>query len=79
MPKKFHRFFEEATFQCWQIANCSEELREKCQAYLNHEYRFWRITECSLDEKDKNKAHEMLSKVIQLEDAWNTLKLHHFF
>ena len=69
LPKKFHRFFEEATFQCWQIANCPEELREKCLAYLNYEYRFWRITECSLDEQDKNKAREVLSNVIQLEDA----------
>ena len=69
LPKKFHRFFEEATFQCWQINNCPEELRESCLAYFHHDYRFWRITECSLDEQDKNKAREILSNVITLEDA----------
>ncbi len=69
LPKKYHRFYKKTFFQCWQIANCSEELREDCPAYLNHEYRFWRITECSRDKQDKNKAREILSKVIQLEDA----------
>ena len=47
----------------------TEQLREKCPAYLNHEYRFWKITECSLDEKNKNKAREILSNVVTLEDA----------
>jgi len=69
LPKKFHRFYEEATFQCWQIADCSENLKENCPAYLNHEYRFWKVTECPLDEDKKNRAQELLSNVIQLEDA----------
>jgi len=67
LPKKFHRFFEEATFQCWQIANCSEELRANCPAYLNHEYRFWKVTECPLEEEKKKRVQEILSNVIKLE------------
>ena len=69
LAKKFHRFFEDATFQCWQIADCSEDSREKCPAYLNHEYRFWKVTECALGEEEKKKARKILSNAILLEDA----------
>jgi hypothetical protein len=69
LPKKFHKFYEDAIFQCWQINNCPEETREHCLAYLHHDYRFWKITECSLGEQDKNKAREILSNVIKIEDA----------
>lgn len=69
LPKKFHKFFKAAKFQCWQIAECPEEIREKCTAYFNHEYRFWRVTECLLDEENKIKAQGELTNVIELEDS----------
>ena len=69
LPKKFHKFFEETNFQCWQITNCPDDIKMDCPAYLNHEYRFWRIIECQLDEDSKNKAYEELNNVIKLEDA----------
>lgn len=69
LPKKFHKFFEEDTFQCWQITHCPKEIRENCPAYLNHEYRFWKITDCLLDEQKRIKALEELKSVIKLEDA----------
>ncbi len=69
LPKKFHKFFEETNFQCWQITNCPDDIKMDCPAYLNHEYRFWRIIECQHDEDSKNKAYEELNNVIKLEDA----------
>jgi len=69
LPKKFHQFYEKVKFQCWQIVNCPKETREKCEAYLNHEYRFWKVTECKLDKEKQEKAKEVLSNVIKLEDA----------
>lgn len=69
LPKKFHKFFEEETFQCWQITNCPEDIKKSCSAYLNHEYRFWKITDCLLDEQKQIKALEELKSVIKLEDA----------
>jgi len=69
LPKKFHTFYEQETFQCWQIANCPEEVRKECPAYLNHEYRFWKVTECKLGETEKEKAKKYLKNVIKLEDA----------
>jgi len=68
LPKKFHKFYE-TKFQCWQITECPQETRENCPAYLNHEYRFWKVTKCSLDEEKEKAAREELSKVIELEDA----------
>ncbi|MHA1196549.1 MAG: hypothetical protein ACTSRH_11255, partial [Promethearchaeota archaeon] len=56
-------------FQCWQIVDCPKEIREKCEAYLNHEYRFWKVTECKLNKEKQEKAKEILSNVIILEDA----------
>jgi 1-aminocyclopropane-1-carboxylate deaminase/D-cysteine desulfhydrase-like pyridoxal-dependent ACC family enzyme len=69
LPKKFHKYYEQETFQCWQIVNCPEEVRRQCPAYLNHEYRFWKVTECKLSETEKEKAKKYLENVIQLEDA----------
>ncbi|MFX0106136.1 MAG: 1-aminocyclopropane-1-carboxylate deaminase/D-cysteine desulfhydrase [Candidatus Hodarchaeota archaeon] len=69
LPKKFHKFFEKTNFQCWQITDCPKETRESCPAYLNHEYRFWKIVECKLDEQKQKKAFEELENVIMLEEA----------
>ena len=69
LPKKFHKNYEQETFQCWQIANCPEEGRKECPAYLNHEYRFWKVTDCKLNETEKEKAKKYLENVIKLEDA----------
>ena len=69
LPKKFHKFYEESKFQCWQITNCPEDIKKSCPAYLNHEYRFWKITDCMLDEQKQRKALEELKNVIKLEDA----------
>ncbi len=69
LPTKFHKFYEDTSFQCWQIVGCPKELREKCPAFLNHEYRFWKVSECSLDSEKIKKAKEELTQVIELEDA----------
>jgi len=69
LPKKFHKFFESKIFQCWQITNCPEDIRNKCPAYFNHEYRFWKVTDCLLEEEKKDKAYEELNTIINLEDA----------
>jgi D-cysteine desulfhydrase len=69
LPKKFHNFFESKKFQCWQITNCPEEIRNNCPAYFNHEYRFWKVTDCLLDKEMKERALSELSKAIELEDA----------
>ena len=69
LPKKFHKYYTDKIFQCWQITECPEEIRNKCPAYLNHEYRFWKILECQLEESKKEKAIKHLNNVIQLEDA----------
>jgi D-cysteine desulfhydrase len=68
LPKKFHQFFIQDTFQCWQITNCPKKIRNKCLAYLNHEYRFWKITKCSLDEKKREEAFTYLNNAINLEE-----------
>ena len=69
LPKIFHKFYKERLFQCWQIANCPGDLIKTCPAYLNHEYRFWKITECKLDQEKQKKILEELKNVIKLEDA----------
>ncbi len=69
LPKKFHKFYEEKIFQCWQFAECPTNIRVECPAYLNHEYRFWKITDCKLSKEKQAEIKERLSKVIQLEDA----------
>ena len=69
LPKKFHRFFEKANFQCWQITDCPQEIRERCLAYLNHEYRFWKVTDCLLDDEKQKLAFKELENLIELEDA----------
>lgn len=43
--------------------------KKKGPAYLNHEYRFWKFTDCMLDEQKQRKALEELKNVIKLEDA----------
>ena len=69
LPKKFHKYYEEQAFQCWRLANCPEEVRIECPAYLNHEYRFWKVAECKLPEEKKIEVQEKVRKVIELEDA----------
>jgi len=69
LPQKFHKFFEESKFQCWQITNCPDDIKKSCPAYLNHEYRFWKITDCMLDDQKQRKALEELKNIIKLEDA----------
>ena len=69
LPKNFHSYYTRKCFQCWQITECPENVRNKCPAYLNHEYRFWKVTECQLEESLKNKAMTHLNNIIQLEDA----------
>jgi 1-aminocyclopropane-1-carboxylate deaminase/D-cysteine desulfhydrase-like pyridoxal-dependent ACC family enzyme len=69
LPKKFQKFFEETKFQCWQITDCPDNIKKSCPAYLNHEYRFWKVTECLLDENKREKAFKELQNVIELEDA----------
>ena len=69
LPKKFHKYFTQKIFQCWQLADCSEDIRNTCSAYLNHEYRFWKVTECKLEKDQQSIIKEKLSKVINLEDA----------
>ncbi len=68
LPKKFHKYYSKL-FQCWQITKCPEDIRNKCPAYLNHDYRFWRVSECQLEESKKEEAINYLNKIIQLEDA----------
>ncbi|MFX1493454.1 MAG: 1-aminocyclopropane-1-carboxylate deaminase/D-cysteine desulfhydrase [Promethearchaeota archaeon] len=69
LPKKFHKFYEEKIFQCWQYAECPENIRVECPAYLNHEYRFWKITDCKLSKERQAGIRKILSKAIELEDA----------
>ena len=69
LPKKFHAYYEQEIFQCWQITDCPEEIRKICPAYLNHEYRFWKITECKLTDAKKEEAKTYLENVIRLEDS----------
>ncbi|MFX1409312.1 MAG: 1-aminocyclopropane-1-carboxylate deaminase/D-cysteine desulfhydrase [Promethearchaeota archaeon] len=69
LPEKFHKFFENTKFQCWQITNCPYEIKKDCPAFLNHEYRFWKIKDCLLEEEKRNQAYEQLNKVIKLEDS----------
>jgi len=68
LPNKFHKFFNQRKFQCWQITNCPENIRIDCPAYLNHEYRFWKVTKCFLNNEKRNKAYELLKDVITLEE-----------
>ncbi|NVM16108.1 MAG: pyridoxal-phosphate dependent enzyme [Candidatus Lokiarchaeota archaeon] len=69
LPKKFHKYYTRKKFQCWQITECPEEIRNRCNAYLNHEYRFWKVSECQLEASKKEKAINYLNEIIQLEDA----------
>jgi hypothetical protein len=69
LPKKFHKYFTQKIFQCWQLTDCPEDIRNKCPAYLNHEYRFWKVTECKLDDNKKMNALKYLKEIIQIEDA----------
>jgi hypothetical protein len=69
LPEKFHKYYTDKCFQCWQMTECPEEIRTNCKAYLNHEYRFWKVTKCQLEESKKERAFENLKNVIELEDA----------
>jgi len=69
LPKKFHKYYTRKSFQCWQVTECPEDIKNKCAAYLNHEYRFWKVSECQLEESKKEKAKNYLKEIIQLEDA----------
>jgi len=67
LPTKFHKYYEDRRFQCWQIKNCPQP--EQCDAYLNHEYRCWLIKGCTKEDRLGCKAYQELKDVIQLEDA----------
>ncbi len=69
LPKKFHKYFTHKLFQCWQLADCSEDMRNTCPAYLNHEYRFWKVTKCKLEKDKQVRIKEKLENVIELEDS----------
>ena len=69
LPDKFHNYFTRKSFQCWQITECPEEIKNSCSAYLNHEYRFWKVTECKLGDNKKKKALNYLKEIIQIDDA----------
>jgi len=69
LPKKFHKYFTLKSFQCWQLADCPGDIRNKCPAYLNHEYRFWKVTECKLEKDKQSIIKEKLNKVIKLEEV----------
>ncbi|MFX0009308.1 MAG: 1-aminocyclopropane-1-carboxylate deaminase/D-cysteine desulfhydrase [Candidatus Hermodarchaeota archaeon] len=69
LPNEFHKFYEEKIFQCWQYGNCPEKMKLECPAYLNHEYRFWKITECKLVKEKQDQIREKLEKIIELEEA----------
>jgi len=67
LPKKFHKYYDKKLFQCWQLTDCPKDIRNKCPAYLNHEYRFWKVTECKLEKDKQSIIKEKLNKVIKLE------------
>jgi len=69
LPKKFHKYYTRKSFQCWQLADCPEDIRNKCPAYLNHEYRFWKVTECKLEKDKQVRIRDKLEKVIKLEES----------
>jgi D-cysteine desulfhydrase len=69
LPKKFHKFYEDTNFQCWQIKDCPIDLRDKCAAFLNHEYRCWKVKGCSTEDQNKCKAYYQLNNLFELEDA----------
>jgi D-cysteine desulfhydrase len=67
LPKKLHKIFEIFFFQCWQLTECPEDIRINCPAYFNHEYRFWKVTECLLNKEKREKAYNALKDAIKLE------------
>ncbi|MEJ2251042.1 MAG: pyridoxal-phosphate dependent enzyme [Candidatus Lokiarchaeota archaeon] len=67
LPQKFHKFFEEKVFQCWQIEDCKLNNIEKCPAFMNYEYRCWKVKNCPEEQKKKCKKYEILKDVIILE------------
>lgn len=67
LPKKFHKYFQKK-YQCWQISDCPKDIRENCPAYLNHEYRFWKVTTCKLDDLTISKMKDQLKNTLTLED-----------
>jgi D-cysteine desulfhydrase len=69
LPKKFHKYYENKLFQCWQLTDCPKEIKNKCPAYLNHEYRFWKVTECKLEKDTHSIIKDKLSNVIKLEET----------
>jgi len=69
LPKKFHKYYEKKIFQCWQLTDCPEDIRNKCPAYLNHEYRFWKVTNCKLEKDEQSIIKEKLENVIELEES----------
>ncbi|MBD3253728.1 MAG: pyridoxal-phosphate dependent enzyme [Candidatus Lokiarchaeota archaeon] len=69
LPEEFHKFFEEKQFQCWQIVDCPKETRENCPAYLNHDYRFWKVTDCKLSKEKIQKVKKILSRAIRIEES----------
>ncbi|MGV9197393.1 MAG: 1-aminocyclopropane-1-carboxylate deaminase/D-cysteine desulfhydrase [Promethearchaeia archaeon] len=70
LPRKFHQFYENKQFQCWQLMECPEKTRKSCPAYLNHEYRFWKLdVNCKMSSQKRKKAKNDLQTAINIEDA----------
>ncbi len=67
LPPKFQKYYEER-FQCWQILDCPPEIRQDCPAYMNQEYRFWKVAECALGSENSEIARKKLEEVIKLEN-----------
>jgi len=67
LPKKFHRFYKNLSFQCWQIKNCPDNIKLKCNAYLNDEYRCWLIKKCTKENKVKCESFKKLNQAIEYE------------
>ena len=67
LPKKFHRFFESQEFQCWQIKDCPNNIKLKCNSYLNDEYRCWLVKNCLKENKMNCECFKVLNKAIDYE------------
>ncbi|MBD3214681.1 MAG: pyridoxal-phosphate dependent enzyme [Candidatus Lokiarchaeota archaeon] len=68
LPEEFHQFYKDDLFQCWQLHDCKTTL-EECPTYLNHEYRCWKVKNCTEESREKCKAYKKLKDKIILEEA----------
>ncbi|MFO8018469.1 MAG: pyridoxal-phosphate dependent enzyme [Promethearchaeia archaeon] len=69
LPEQFHQFYEDKKLQCWQLMDCPEDIRKTCPAYLNHEYRFWKLNvNCKMPSQEQEKAKQTLQNAVKIED-----------